>query len=187
MKLIIEKWKVFWRLEIISEVRKHKSIRYFLCKCLCWNEKIIKLWDLTHWFTKSCWCYQKEKVTKHWYHWTILYRTYVHIQSRCNNPNDKSYKDYWGRGIKCEWETIEDFYNDMKIWWKIWLEIDRVNNDWNYCKSNCRWITKLENSHNKRSNLIKWSLAEYCRNNNLNYGRIKWRIRLWWKLEDSLY
>ena len=79
------------------------------------------------------------------------------IKHRCNNPKAKYYHRYWWRWIKCLRNTFEDFYNDMYesyighvneygLWMK-YTQIDRIDNDWNYCKENCRWVTAKENNH----------------------------------------
>lgn len=74
--------------------------------------------------------------------------TFVGIKKRCNNPNDKSYKYYGGRGVKClitedEIKTlyVRDNARDMKR-----PSIDRIYNDGNYVFSNCRFIELAENS-----------------------------------------
>jgi hypothetical protein len=35
-----------------------------------------------------------------------------------------------------------------KNWWHN-TQIDRINNDWDYCKENCRRVTAKENINNK--------------------------------------
>ena len=76
------------------------------------------------------------------------------MKSRCNNPSNKRYKDYGGRGISYHpsWEKIENFYADMGERPSSKHSIDRINNDKGYSKDNCRWATTKEQSHNKRSN-----------------------------------
>lgn len=91
-----------------------------------------------------------------------FYNTFKNIQARCNKQNHKSYKDYWWRWIKCEWECFEDFRDDLWGSFKAhvsgyWLKdttIDRIDNDWNYCKSNCKWSTREEQGRNKRYNRV---------------------------------
>lgn len=79
---------------------------------------------------------------------------YRWIRSRCDNVLYIQYKNWWWRWIKCEWTSFEEFYNDMKDSYVPWLSIDRIDNDWNYCKENCRWLTKSENSRKANKNYI---------------------------------
>ena len=76
------------------------------------------------------------------------------MKQRCNNKRSTSYKDYWWRWITiCEKRKIfELFYEDMKEWRKKWLSIDRIDNNWNYCKENCRWATQWQQMRNTRRN-----------------------------------
>ena len=81
------------------------------------------------------------------------------ILARCNNKNNKAYKHYGGRGIKCEWKTFIEFRDDIYESYKEHLElfgkknttIDRIDVDGNYCKSNCRWATLLQQRNNRRT------------------------------------
>lgn len=50
----------------------------------------------------------------------------------------------------CErWNWFPNFVEDMYSLYSEWLELDRINNDWNYCPENCRWVTKSENCKNR--------------------------------------
>ena len=76
------------------------------------------------------------------------------MMSRCYNPNRKKYKNYGARGIKvCEdWHNIRNFANwCKKSGYKKELQLDRINNDGNYCPENCHWVSAKENSQNKRN------------------------------------
>lgn len=98
---------------------------------------------------------RKERESKNKIYYKF-YDIYYWIIYRCNNPNNKDYKYYWWRWIKCEWNSFSDFYNDMyddyiKWWnthwfWKWDCQIDRIDNDWNYCKSNCRRVSSKQNN-----------------------------------------
>jgi len=87
-------------------------------------------------------------------HGTPEYTAWALMKQRCSNPNIKEYKHYGGRGITiCErWNDFENFYNDMgdKPKPKILYSIDRINNDGNYEKLNCRWATWKQQANNKR-------------------------------------
>lgn len=83
-----------------------------------------------------------------------LRRIFYWINDRCNNKSSRGYKNWWWRWIQNKWKNFEDFYNDMLPWYFPWLSIDRIDNDWNYCKYNCQWITRSENSRKWNKNYI---------------------------------
>jgi len=113
----------------------------------------------------------KQCYSPHWkiYHWmsrTKIFNVYSAMRQRCINTKDKRYKDYWGRWIHCLWNSFEEFYNDMQSTYKEWLSIDRIDNDGNYCKENCRWSTKIEQRANTR----------------VGINRKKFILNLWWEI-----
>jgi hypothetical protein len=85
---------------------------------------------------------------------TAIYKAWANMKTRCNNKNYNQYHRYGGRGITyCEnWETFEGFYKDMGISYKNGLQLDRINNDGNYCKENCKWSTRIEQTNNRNTN-----------------------------------
>jgi hypothetical protein len=105
--------------------------------------------------TKSCGCYNKSGKTngnyKHGLRNKNIYHIWRGMIDRCTNPNSTRFSDYGGRGITVckEWINIVGFYD-----WAINngyadnLQIDRKNNDGNYCSGNCRWTTREINIQN---------------------------------------
>jgi hypothetical protein len=75
--------------------------------------------------------------------------------ARCTNPDHDGFANYGGRGITVcdEWKFYEGFYRDMGERPRG-LTIERVNNELGYSKENCRWATIVEQSRNKRNNII---------------------------------
>lgn len=78
-----------------------------------------------------------------------LYSRWSAMISRCRN---KKLKRYGGRGISvCErWLTFENFVEDMMPTFKPELTLDRRDNNGNYEKSNCRWITHEDQMMNRQ-------------------------------------
>lgn len=102
----------------------------------------------------SCGCLQGN--FKHGKRGTRLYKVWLNMRDRCNNSNNKQYKDYGGRGILVcnEWDDFEQF----ELWalrsgYRVGLTLDRENNNSNYSPTNCRWITSKEQNYNKRDNV----------------------------------
>lgn len=85
-----------------------------------------------------------------------LYRVWDGIIQRCCNPNAKNYHNYGGRGISVcnEWRNDFSVFEEYCVsnGWRDGLQIDRVDNDGNYCPGNIRFVTQTENLRNKRTN-----------------------------------
>ncbi len=86
-----------------------------------------------------------------------LFKVLRCMHDRCENEHHPAYKDYGGRGISVcdEWSmsNVSEFISWAKNnGWRKGLEIDRIDNDKGYYPSNCRFVTRQENSRNRRSN-----------------------------------
>lgn len=168
--------KRFHRLVILKREgsrvdKKNKKRRLWLCQCDCGTLKFLTTHDLR--LTKSCGCQRIESSsiwgkksikniqhlgtiasTKHGLRNTRIYTIWKGIKQRCFYEKCPSYKNYGGRGIT----MCDEWKNDVKCFydWAIAngynenLSIDRIDNDGNYEPTNCRWITKAENSRKAR-------------------------------------
>lgn len=121
---------------------------------------------------KACGCIRKERALTlnktHGDSGTLTYGIWRGMLNRCLNPNEPSFKNYGGRGIKVCDEWIKS-YTSFKSWvlhcgnYKLGLQIDRKNNDGDYCPENCRFVTEAVNCQNRRSTKLTFEKAEQVR------------------------
>lgn len=152
----------FGRLTVISKNGKTKWGNVtWKCACDCGKTVIIPVGHLKSGHTKSCGCLaydmHVEQLETHGYTTGGKPRTFTiwrGMKARCLNPKSISYKNYGARGISIchEWRSFKAFHE-----WAIangysdGLQLDRIDNDGNYCPNNCRWVTRTENARNTRA------------------------------------
>lgn len=133
--------------------------------------------------------------TKHGMWQTRQYRIWVNMRTRCTNPKANNYHNYGGRGITYDpkWETFEGFWEDMQEGYSDELTLDRIDNDGNYCKENCKWITMKEQQNNRRNNHLlthdgkTQTIAEWARELNVSPRTLVPRITTkGWSVEKGL-
>jgi hypothetical protein len=141
--------------EILSNVKSDGKCNLILCRCKCGKEQVKPASVLKNGRSKQC---HLCNVTKHGYEKTITYNTWRCMRARCNSPKNHNYKNYGARGIKvCErWGKFENFLEDMGERPEK-MQLDRKNNDGNYEKENCHWVTPKENSSNRRKRPVLWN------------------------------
>lgn len=162
-EVIIPKYKRFGRLTFISSfnkkvgITKIKSKTFCKCICDCGKKTTVEKSNLTGGKnTKSCGCLFTDSHYTHRLSKSKIYKIWCAIVQRCTKPNDKSYKNYGGRGIACDptWvECFENFFRDVGEIPKG-LTIERKNNNLGYFKENIIFATRKQQSNNTRTTVI---------------------------------
>jgi hypothetical protein len=128
---------------------------------------------------------------------TPEYNAWVHIRHRCNNPKDRYFAIYGGRGIRvCDrWlgpSGLANFIADMGPRPSKLHSIDRVNNDGNYEPGNCRWATIGEQCRNRRTtrlltfNGITQCMTDWAAQVGISRQVIFRRLKEGWDVGDAL-
>jgi hypothetical protein len=136
--------------------RNGKTVYRCICDC---GEEVFPASSEIKTRTFSCGCLGIEKRSKvHTTHGLSKRPEYFashHAFSRCYDPSSRDYKDYGGRGIRCEFETA----TEMTEWLVKNLPkpspksvLDRRNKGGNYSRTNLRWVTQAASNRNKRTN-----------------------------------
>lgn len=191
-------WEKFWKRTVLWEgenlVYSGKKYKTMNCRCDCWLVKDVRKSYLKSWQSKWCrTCWNKDNNWTHWMRHTKFWTIRQAVKRRCNNPNSAGYHRYWWRWICYDRkrESFEWFYEDMYEWYEEWLSIDRIDNDWNYCKSNCRRANRITQARNMSSNkYINWWWEEYLQT---DFSEKYWiphpsivRRRKQWKIQEMI-
>jgi hypothetical protein len=143
--------QTFSRLTVLAfaGANKHgKSMFWAQCSC----GSVIKVLgsSLTTKNTKSCGCLFVESKIRHGMYGAREYETWRSMIGRCHNPKSYDWKRYGGRGIMIcpRWREFKNFFADMGVR-PVGKTLDRVDNDGDYCPSNCRWATYKEQRANQ--------------------------------------
>jgi len=181
--------KRFGRWTVLKFSHRNKAwVTFWDCVCECGINRVVNGNNLRYGVTKSCGCYQREiapilclthgksKQTEH--------RIWASMLTRCRNSKSWAFKRYGGRGIKdCrKWKRFSGFYDDMGERPKG-MFLDRINNNGNYCKKNCRWVNAKTQANNKSNSVrirflgITESPTWWAENLGLNYSTICHRAK----------
>lgn len=125
------------------------------------------------------------------------YTSWAAMKNRCNNPGSTHYSRYGGRGIAYDknWETFEQFLVDMGKMPEANMELDRINNNADYSKENCRWATRKEQTRNrggKRAtrfytfNGKTMCIADWAKEIGISPQSLQKRLNKGWPLELAL-
>lgn len=125
-------------------------------KCDCGGYIICPLNRIKTGNTKSCGCIclraKYSGVTNKGKIYKQIQNMYHHMNRRCYDSGNNRFNRYGGRGIT----VCEEWRNDFQTFY-FWvikngynegLQIDRMDNNGNYCPENCRFVTASQNSRN---------------------------------------
>lgn len=95
-----------------------------------------------------------EKQNRPTYRKDPVIRAWAKMKERCFNPSYKNFQNWGGRGITVDsrWLKFEEFEKDMRPSYQKGMSLDRIDNNKNYSKDNCRWATAKQQCENKRNN-----------------------------------
>jgi hypothetical protein len=109
------------------------------------------------------------------------------MKDRCNNPKNKGYHNYGGRGISvCErWWNFWNFVNDMGPKPSVLHTLERVNNEGHYEPFNVIWALPRTQQNNRRNNhQITWkgrtqNISGWAMELNIPYNVFWARLQTW--------
>ena len=177
------------------------KVGIFICP-FCTQEFECRISYINCGHTKSCGCLKKitgfnlgKSQIKHNMSHTSEYIAWQQLKKRCCVKTDIQYKNYGNRGIRvCDrWlESFENFYEDMGPKPSPELSIERINNDGNYCKENCKWGTEEEQNSNRRTSRYleldgeKRTVTSWCKKLNIAKTTLFNRLNRGWSVEKAL-
>jgi len=152
--------------------RTNAGKKLWRCVCDCGNVTHVPSGHLNSGHTQSCGCLSRETARsnrlaeqKHGAAKnaspTPTYVSWLSMRKRCLSPVNKDYPGWGGRGICIapEWDDFSSFLADMGER-PPGTSLDRIDNNGDYCKENCRWATAKQQGRNQRSTKLNPELVK---------------------------
>jgi hypothetical protein len=113
---------------------------------------------------------------------------------RCHNPNNPSYPNYGGRGVKvcARWRRSYAAFEADVGPRPVGSTLDRIDGTKGYKQDNVRWASKREQAINRSTTrIITWrgrsmSILDWARETGINDATIGRRLNRGWLLERAL-
>lgn len=153
----------FGKLVVVSKAGKNKHGKItWSCVCDCGGTNTPTGSSLLNGNTTTCGCGRREANLKHGQSQignklNYLYSAQRNARQRCENPKDKDYEWYGGRGIKWAFATFEDFVSAIGERPDPAFTIDRIDVNRDYEAGNLRWVSRSAQSINQRLSVLNTS------------------------------
>ena len=150
------------RLFTVLEQQSEDAHSIWKVRCDCGQTKVVRGTSILTGKTRSCGCLFKETsalkgkllCSTHRMSYSPECHTFYCAKDRCNNPRNKGFKNYGGRGIRFLFKSFEQFYTELGPR-PTGLTLDRIDNDGNYEPGNVRWATRQQQQLNQRRQKAK--------------------------------
>lgn len=176
----------FNHLTAIEPVGRRGTSVLWRCHCDCGRETAVGAYQLRAGEIKSCGCAWTDKVVTHGMSKSPEYRAWAGMIGRCENPTNKRFSLYGGRGIRvcARWRnSFEAFHADMGPRPSNKHSIDRIDVDGGYSPENCRWADQKTQCRNRRSNVrhtahgLTLTVPEWAEHLGIPEGTLRVRMR----------
>lgn len=179
------------RIELAGASFAIGSATFVVAKCDCGKVFVMRLGNFKNPRAKgnSCGCIKSEILRTHNMTKTPEYAAWRQMRHRCNNPKDKEYASYGGRGITVcnRWQSsFENFIADMGVKPSAGHSLDRIDNSEGYGPGNCRWATRIEQQNNTTRNVrlefygLRKTITEWSRISQIPFCTISSRLKHGW-------
>lgn len=195
---------------IVDRYAYSRNAVFWLCKCDCGGENIVRAALLRDGTVRSCGCGSREAAIENCrkgrkvnsyipeHLRKPLKDCYGNMIKRCTDPRSDRWYCYGARGITVcnEWQGVKGRHNFYK--WALaagyerGLQLDRIDVNGNYCPQNCRLVPHLVQANNTRRNhMLTWqgktmSIADWARELGISYSSMIHRVQRNWPIERMM-
>ena len=154
----------FGKIVVLEREGSQNGRATWRCQCDCGNTSVHVGGYIVAGQVNSCGCEQNQGRHQKYSGGRVkdenaaMYNRWSNMRRRCNDPKQRQYHDYGGRGIKVcpEWDaSFQAFLDHMGEPPTPDHTMDRIDNDKGYEPGNVRWATYVEQAANKRPTSLR--------------------------------